>query len=214
MYSALRSTSLTLAEYLKAAFIADANLHLMFNPSGPNPGNLVVSLNSPSEMADLPAEGLSVWLYRVVRDPERVNAPPERISPTQLRRVPLPLRLHYLMTPIIIATTQNSPETEQLILGKTLQALYDHPTLLGADLQSDFAGTSIEITARLESLTVDELSKVYYAAEKTWQLAISYEVTVVYIESALEPDDLAPVIVPLPEYGVIVGQPVSGGVGP
>src|SRR2546422_11447260 len=101
MYTALRSTSVTLAEYLRASFIADTNLRLLFDPSGPSPGKMVVSLNSPQEMTTLPAEGLSVWLYRVVRDADRLNAPRERISRTQLRRVPLPVSLHYLMTPLV-----------------------------------------------------------------------------------------------------------------
>ncbi len=204
MYTALRSTSVTLAEYLKSSFIADTNLRLLFDPSGPNPGKMVVSLNSPQEMTDLPAEGLSVWLYRIERDPERLNAPPERISPTQLRPVPLPLRLHYLMTPIVAIKNKNSPETEQLILGKVLQALYDHPTLRGVDLQSDFKGDALEITARLEPISLEELSRVYDALDRSWTLSVSYEVSVVYIASSAEPEDITPVLVPLPEYGVIV----------
>jgi len=211
MYTALRSASLTLAGYLRASFIADANLRHLFDPTGPGTGNMVVSLNSPQEMSDLPAEGLSVWLYRILRDAERLNAPPERISPTQMRRAPLPLRLYYLMTPMLALATENSPETEQLILGKTMQALYDHPTLLGADLQGDFRGTSVEITARMETLNLDEISRIYSAPDRTWQLSLSYEVSVVYIESGAEPEDLSPVLVPLPEYGVIVG---AGGAGP
>src|SRR5438874_11094033 len=171
MYTALRSASITLAEYLKSRFIADADLRLLFDPTGPGPGNLAVSLNSPQEMFDLPSEGLSVWLYRAVRDPERTNAPPERIGPTQLARVPLPMRLHYLMTPVVAIKTKDSPETEHLILGKVLQALYDHPTLRGADLQSGFKGTGVEITARLEPLSLEDLSHLYYALERSWQLS-------------------------------------------
>ena len=35
---------------------------------------------------------------------------------------------------------------------------------------------------------------------------ISYEVAVVYIESAMEPEKVAPVQVALPEYGVIAAS--------
>lgn len=211
MYTALRSTTLTLTGYLRASFIADADLRLFFNA----PGSMVVSPNSPQEMSELPAEGLSVWLYRIMRDPERLNAPPERISRTQMRRVPLPLRLYYLICPVLANTTPNSPETEQLILGKAMQALYDHPTLLGADLQGGFRGTPLEITARLETLTLEDLSRVYSALERSWQLSVSYEVSVVYIESGAEPDDISPVLIPLPEYAVVVGTPsVAEGGGP
>jgi hypothetical protein len=211
VYTALRSSSLTLAEYLRASFMADSNLRLLFDA----PGTMVVSLNSPPEMVDIPADGLSVWLYHIVRDSERLNAPPKRISRSEIRRTPLPLRLHYLLTPVLTTATVNTPETEQLILGKAMQALYDHPTLLGIDLEGDFKGTALELTARLEPLGLEELSKVHGAMEKSWQLSISYEVSVVYIESSVEPEDVAPVLVPLPEYGVIVGAPRTPvGVGP
>jgi hypothetical protein len=95
------------------------------------------------------------------------------------------------------------------MLGKVLQALYDHPTLRGADLQNGFKGTGVEITARLEPLSLEDLSHLYYALERSWQLSISYEVTVVYIESQFEPDEISPVLVPVPEYGVIVASEAS-----
>jgi hypothetical protein len=165
---------------------------------------MIVSLNTPYELKSN-EQGLSVWLYRVERDPERLNAPPERISYNELRRQPLPLRLHYLMTPIVDLSRSDSPETEQEILGKVLQVLHDHPTLRGADLQDEFAGTDIELQVRLESLSLDETSHLFYSLDRSFQLAVSYEVTVVLVESALQPMDRTPVEEVIPEYGVIVG---------
>ena len=102
---------------------------------------MVVTLNTPKEMTRNNSEGLSVWLYRIIRDEDRLNAPPEWIGPNGVRRPPLPLRLHYLITPITRVQSQTGPETEQVILGKILQTFYDHPTLRGTDLQGDFSGT-------------------------------------------------------------------------
>jgi hypothetical protein len=45
---------------------------------------------------DMQKKGLAVWLYRIERDPMRLNMPPERIAPDLLRRPPMPLRLHYM----------------------------------------------------------------------------------------------------------------------
>src|SRR4051794_37237095 len=95
MHTALRASSLTLAKFLEARLKADSGLSAFF--SG---GNMVVSLNPPQEMKQNNLEGLSVWLYQTIRDGERLNDPPRRLSPTQLEPPPLPLRLHYLMTPI------------------------------------------------------------------------------------------------------------------
>src|SRR5437588_11337619 len=95
MFTALRATSQTLAKFLEARFQPDALLGGFFSGGG-----LVVSLNTPQEMTEKPAEGLSVWLYRVMRDDQRLNDPPLRLSPTELKQPPLPMRLHYLMTPV------------------------------------------------------------------------------------------------------------------
>ena len=51
------------------------------------------------------AEGLSLWLYRVLRDDMRLNDPPERLAPTLFRAPPLPLRLHYLITPVTLTSS-------------------------------------------------------------------------------------------------------------
>ena len=41
-------------------------------------------------MAEKPAEGISVWLYRVIRDDQRLNDPSVRLSATELQLPPLP----------------------------------------------------------------------------------------------------------------------------
>src|SRR4051794_8286059 len=98
MYQALHATSTTLAHYLSTQIVADLFL------SGPGhpftDRSMDVYLSTPFEMLDAGDEGISLWLYRIARDEERLNDPPVRISPTQVRAAPLPLRLHYLVTPI------------------------------------------------------------------------------------------------------------------
>jgi hypothetical protein len=204
MYTALRATSETLVGYLRQRFETDPNLAPFFDAG--SGGTMVVTLNTPKEMTRNDIEGLSVWLYRIVRDEERLNAPPERIGPNLVRRPPLPLRLHYLITPITRVQSQTGPETEQVILGKILQTFNDHPTLRGTDLQGDFTGTEIALNARLETLTLEEITRVWDALEGSYQLSVSYEVSVVNIESAMEPERVSPVLAVLPEYGVIVSS--------
>jgi hypothetical protein len=201
MYTALAGTSLTLAQYIRQNLEADSNLRSLFNSL--HGGTMVVSLSTPEEMTENAQEGVSVWLYRIVRDDERLNDPPRRLGPGQSHKTPLPLRLHYLVTPIAAADNLTGSETEQTILGKVLQVLYDHPTLSGADLQGDLSGTQLQLTARLESMTLEELSKVWFALERSYELSVSYEVTVVYIDSEIT-ETVSPVRVLLTEPGVIV----------
>ena len=202
MYTALRATSQTLAEYLRQRLESDSNLATFFDSA--LGGTMVVSLNTPQEMTENDAQGLSVWLYRVVRDEQRLNLPPERLDQNHLRRTPLPVRLHYLITPIAKSNTGANPETEQAILGKVLQAFHDYPKLRGTHLQDDLEGTTVELNIRLEPMSLEEVTRVWDALDRSYQLSVSYEVSVVHIQSEREADDVAPVEVVLPEYGLIV----------
>lgn len=199
MYTALRASSRTVAKFLEARFQADPLLSGFFS------GGMVVSLATPQEMNEKPAEGLSVWLYRIIRDDQRLNDPPVRISPTELRPPPLPVRLHYLITPVTNEQT-GDPETEQLILGKVLQLFHSHPVLAGADLQAEFAGTEVELRVRLEPLMLEEITRVWEALDGSYQLSVSYEVSVVNIMPELEPEQVSPVTISMPEHGLIVSS--------
>ena len=164
-----------------------------------------LSLGTPKEMRDRNKEGLSIWLYRVIRDEERLNDPPVRVGFSQIKYPPLPLRLHYLMVPIVNAADPLAgAETEQRILEKVLQTFHDHPQLRGMDLQGDFKDTESELNVRLESLSLEEITRVWDALEGSYQLSVSYEVGVAYVESALQMGKVSPVNVALPEYGVSI----------
>jgi hypothetical protein len=197
MYTALRATSQTLMQFLETRLQSDPLLGGSFT------GGMIVSLHTPHEMTERPAEGLSIWLYRVIRDDQRLNDPPERVGPNQLRPSPLPMRLHYLMTPVTTPTT-GDPQTEQLILGRVLQAFHSHPVLRGADLGGELAGTEAELKVRLEPMGLEDITRVWEALEGSYQLSVSYEVSVVNVDSELEPESVTPVDIAQPEYGLIV----------
>jgi len=202
MHTAIRATSLTLATYLADGFAADPELGPLFG------GTMEVSLNTPEEMTEAHVEGLSVWLYRVMRDDQRLNAPPERTSSFQLQPTPLPLRLHYLITPIVQidnAHPRESPRREQTILGKAMQLLYVRPVLQGADLRDTLTGSNAQIAARLEPLSTEELTRVWSALRRSYQLCVSYETSVTYL-SSVQPDRITAVRVAQPQYSVIVEQ--------
>lgn len=201
MITAIRATSRTLADFLTAEFKADPDLGAFFGGGG----TMRVLLNTPAEMSGS-RSGLSLWLYRVTRDEATLNRPPERIGPTTLKRAPLPVRLHYLVSPITGADVDDATATEQVILGKALQVLHEHPQLSGADLTDDFQGTSAVVTARFESLNVDELSRIWDALDRPYRTSISYEVTVVDIEARVRDEVGPPVQVPVLDPVVVGGS--------
>jgi hypothetical protein len=204
MYTSLASISETLRQFLHNGMLADVG------PSGLAAffagGPMLVSLHTPQEMATLQQQGLSVWLYRVVRDEARLNdAPIARPLPggrVEIVPPPLPLRLHYLVTPI----SDDSPDTEQRILGRVMQLLHSMPILSGAVLRGDLAGTDGEVHTRLEALSLEEIARVWEALEGSYQLSVSYEVSLAYIHSIAEPQSGTPVESGRADWALIVGQ--------
>lgn len=209
MFTALHATSATLAAYLQAAI--DAEPFFADPTNAWKSRSMKVRLQTPAEMVENGGmEGLSLWLYRVVRDEERLNEPARRITATELRRPPLPMRLHYLVTPLTNKESEGDPDTEQYLLGKVLQVFHSKPLLRGADLQGQFIGTDTELCVRLETLSLEEISRVWEGLSGSYQLSVSYEVSLIEIEAALEPQVISPVLVALPEIGL--AAPTGGGV--
>jgi len=191
MYQALNATSQTLRQFLRTRIEGDP---FLFAPAAPyRARGMVVSLQTPIEMREAGREGVSVWLYRVLRDDLRANDPPRRISLTEMKPAPLPMRLHYLVTPITSREALGDPDTEQYLLGKVLQVLHAQPILRGAELAGELAGTSVELHVRLEALALEEITRVWDALDGSYQLSVSYEVSVVELDSAREPDGFEPV---------------------
>jgi len=209
MYTALRSTTVTLVDILAQQLEQDSMLRAFFNPL--DGGTMVVSASTPQEMADNNLAGLSVWLYRIDRDDQLLNHPPRRTSIDRRERRNLPLRLHYLITPIASGNADgNGPPLEQSILGKSLQTFHDHPLLSGVDLQDDLVGSGMEIAVRLEPLGLEEITRVWDALEQSYQLCVSYEVSVVMVASDAEAGLVSPVDAVASEYGVVAGQTAVG----
>ncbi len=170
------------------------------NSPDPQLSGVQIDLRSPKEMReDHNATGISVWLYRVARDPDLLNRPPERISANQIRRASLPLRLYYLITPLV-----TKAEDRQTLLGRVLQLFNDHSQLYGADLQDSLVGSSDEFRVNLETLTLEELTRVWYSLSEPYDLSVSYEVQVVTIDSDLEAGEEPPVLARTTTYSQIV----------
>jgi hypothetical protein len=203
MFTHIRAASLTLQGVLQRSFVADADLKALFG------GSAIVSLATPDGMEAAGEIGLSMWLYRLIRDEQTLNRPARRIAQNLIRRQPLPVRLHYLMTPIITgASNIPAPEAEQLIIGRVLQTFHDEPLISGADLEGSYQGTGVELAVRLETLGLDETSRIWEGLERSYQLSISYEVSIVVIAADLAPIAVTPVSIVQPNYAIgAPGQP-------
>jgi len=180
-YTVISAVSSTLKEILKQNITLSPDAEL---------NGVEIYLLSPKEMQDAGnSVGISVWLYKVSRMAEMLNEPPERIGPNQVARVPLPVLLFYLITPIT-----SDPETRHTLLGRVLQVLNDHSILRGSDLQGALEGTTEQLRVNLEALSLEELSLVWEALSEPYQLSVTYLIQVAKIDSDLEPVKSSPVI--------------------
>lgn len=193
-YTAIRAVTRSLRDLLRA--------HITLS-SDPELNGVPIDLRSPKEMReDGDATGVSLWLYRAVRNGHTLNNPPERDAANRLLRHPLPVNLYYLVTPI----AQNSDD-EQLLLGRVLQIFNDHGTVRGPLLVDALAGGTEEFRLSLEPLSLEELTRVWDALKEPYQLSVSYLVQVVSIDSAREPVGIGAVTSLNTEFMPIVAGP-------
>ena len=206
MKTAIRDCSASLRTLLQSELEHDIDLSPYFNPLDPAPdaiGTMGVSLNNPEEFRDADLEGVSIWLYLVERDPETLNQPQRRYAADQLTQRPLPLRLHYLVTPQVDHKKRAAAtELEQLVLGKILQVFYDTVSLTAGRLVNTLSGRPFEFFVRLEPLSLEQITRVWDALDRPYELCVSYEVSIVPIESAMQPERIVPVDVAMPQMGL------------
>lgn len=203
-YRSINAVTRTLTALLTDHLVADPVLQPRFDPG--LGGTMRVSARTPSEMDSATQSGLSLWLYRIARDPDLVNQPPRRIGFDRIERPDLPLRLHYLCTPVVNEDIEvgNDPGLEQFIIGKVLQTFHDHPQLAGADLRGDLVGSGQVLSARLESLELEEITRVWDALGTTYQLGVSYEVSMAMVCSDQSAARVRPVDVVEADLGLVV----------
>lgn len=170
--------------------------------AGPFAGTQV-DLRSPKEIPP-PAPStmiLSLWLYRVRRLDELENAPPRVGSDGRLRRAPLPLVLHYLVTPL-----SNDELNRHRLLGAAMQTLHDHarigPEFLRPALQGEEDGP---VGIHLEQLSFEDASRVWHALQAPYQLSVSYFAQYVPIEARRSLTDGAPVLETHSRHAAIEG---------
>lgn len=174
-------------------------LRSVITDAGPFMGTQI-DLRSPKEIrkAGIQQGVVSLWLHRVSRVEDLVNAPPVRI-PGQPPRRALPLNLTYLVTPLSRDTL-----TEQRLLGLAMQAMHDN-ALLGADFlapQLVESGTN-SLSIHLEPHSLEELMRIWHALQEPYELSAAYVVQYVPIMSRRDVVEGSPVLVKTDRYAAI-----------
>ena len=135
-----------------------------------------VVLRNPTETARDSANRLSLWLYQMTENEFMKNQPPLRGEDPQLTHFPpLALNFYYLITPFA-----TSGEGDHLLLGKTMQVLYDNSTLLLRDPTNNIAE---ELRIILCNLSLEQLTRIWEALQQPYRLSVCYQVRVSRVDS-------------------------------
>jgi hypothetical protein len=98
-----------------------------------------------------------------------------------VRKPPLGLCLHYM-----VSAWGGDRHTEQRMLGRVLQVLYDDAVLDGPELFGVLAGTAASLHVSLAPLDLEDRARVWWAIGQTYRLSVNYEVRVVNVDAETE----------------------------
>ncbi len=169
-YTVLAAVSDALRSILWQAFAADAVLR-------PTVGSeQAIVFSNPTETARDSSNRLSIWLYQITENEFLKNQPPARGNGhTTTQPPPLALNLYYLITPF--ATSRDS---DLLLLGSTMQVLYDNAIIV---LRNPIENIFEELRVIFCRLTLEELTRVWEALRESYRLSVCYQVRVTRIDS-------------------------------
>ncbi|MDH5681380.1 MAG: DUF4255 domain-containing protein [Spirochaetota bacterium] len=154
-----------------------------------------ISLKSPGE--DLTGVQLSLFLYKLSENTYLRNSAAQGVQVDMIRKAPLTVDLHYLITPNI-----SDKYDELMVIERIMQSLFETPALDKLYFTASLKNTgNDDIKIQHNELSLDELNKLWSIFPNTqYKLSLSYIVSPVRIPLTPEP------IRRVEEY--IIGRPL------
>lgn len=130
---------------------------------------------------------VNLFLYHVMPNAAWRNMPlPDRALPGETVQPPLALNLYYMITAYAREQVGTGDIESHNLLGRTMRILFDHPVLSSADIampESDVQNQIERIRITMQPLNIEELYRLWTGFQTQYRLSVSYEVSVVLIES-------------------------------
>lgn len=144
---------------------------------------------------------VNLFLYHASVNPAWRNTDlPWRVRPGEVAPTPLPLNLYYLLTAysgendddIDDITDPNHLLGSHRLLGQAMRVLHDHPVLVADEIAAALPADDLlhypydqveNVRITPQPLSLDEVSKVWAGFQTNYRLSMTYEVSVVLIES-------------------------------
>ncbi len=132
-------------------------------------------------------KALNLFLYQTSVDPAWSNMDmPRQVNPGETGFPPLALTLYYLLS----AYGENDDNShDHRLLGRAMGALHDNPVLSPDQIKAAFSGSDLQnqvehVRITYQSLSTEELSKLWTAFATQYRPSAGYQVSVVLIESS------------------------------
>lgn len=142
---------------------------------------VLAELHDLSTMPPRDPPRVTLFLYDIVEQATTRNRAPttELVQGIlRTRRPPLSLALFYMVT-----AWGGSRETEQRMLGRVMQRMYDDAVIDGPELQGTLAGSVAELRVGLAPMRLDDRARVWWAIGQPYRLSVNYEVRVVDLDA-------------------------------
>jgi hypothetical protein len=175
----VRDTGTTLVALLRAAI-----------PSFMVPADRIV-VATPDEFeafSDAALPGITLFLYRLGVNPQMRNGPRRQLPDGRSARPLLPLELGYMIT-----AWAGDAEGEHRILGRVMQAFYEHAEIGSSELQGDSWAPGDSVQLVLDSMPIEDHFRLWDSVDLPYQLSLTYVARVVGIEPATS-EQLPPVV--------------------
>jgi hypothetical protein len=166
---------------------------------------------------------INLFLYKIHESAALKNLDwqVKRGDPAQLVPPPLSLMLFYLMTPYAPNDTNTGNATAHAILGEAMRVFAEHPIVPQTYLVPELQDATEHIQIMLNTLELEELSRVWSTFSQPFRLSVLYQVSVVQLDMLGErsmakrvtqvgvPDVRVPFLPPVVDYI----EPASGPAG-
>ncbi len=184
-YLVLDAVSKALRQILWDAFNADGVVRPIVGSEA------AIVFSNPTETARDSGNRLSLWLYQITENEYVKNQPmlKARVQPALLpgstpreaaQYPPMALNLYFLVTPFA-----QSGEADHLLLGKSMQVLYDNATVFLEDAASHIFEELRVIFCRL---SLEELTRIWESLREPYRLSVCYLIRVTRIDSRRTPE--------------------------
>lgn len=131
---------------------------------------------------------INLFLYKVQENPflKNMDWQVRPGAPSQLVPPPLSLTLFYLLTPYAQSDPQTGNVAAHEILGEAMRVFYENPVVPEAYLVLGLRESRERLKIVLNTLDLDELSRVWATFTEPFRLSVLYEISVVQLDMLSE----------------------------